>query len=276
MSKRIVILVHENTRFGYLGRWRGPKQRYFVSQLARHWREDGFQVRYLKDPASPIAGDLLFIHIDLSVVPEPYLALAQAYPVSINATVKDIRKSVISRQLVGPDDSWDGPVIVKTDLNYSGFPERRYAGAALAGSLSVVKSPGDYPVFQQLRDVPARHFDNPELVVERFLPEMIDGRYCIRSYNFFGDREDTFLLYGEQPVVKLGNITRIENTVAHPEIRDMRHALGFDYGKFDYVVHDGHAILLDANKTPGPLPVKDAATAAMLRRRAQGVHAFFA
>jgi hypothetical protein len=29
-----------------------------------------------------------------------------------------------------------------------------------------------------------------------------------------------------------------------------REALGFDYGKFDYVEHDGEPILLDANKTP--------------------------
>lgn len=27
--------------------------------------------------------------------------------------------------------------------------------------------------------------------------------------------------------------------------------LGFDYGKFDFVMHEGRAVLLDANKTPG-------------------------
>ena len=30
-----------------------------------------------------------------------------------------------------------------------------------------------------------------------------------------------------------------------------RRDLGFDYGKFDYVIHEGRAILLDANSTPG-------------------------
>jgi len=32
-----------------------------------------------------------------------------------------------------------------------------------------------------------------------------------------------------------------------------RRKLGFDYGKFDYVVHEGRAHLLDANRTPGAL-----------------------
>jgi hypothetical protein len=30
-----------------------------------------------------------------------------------------------------------------------------------------------------------------------------------------------------------------------------RSRLGFDYGKFDYVMHEGRAVLLDANSTPG-------------------------
>jgi hypothetical protein len=40
------------------------------------------------------------------------------------------------------------------------------------------------------------------------------------------------------------------------ELRAMRRALGFDYGKFDFVVNEGKAVLLDANRTPtagGPL-----------------------
>jgi hypothetical protein len=37
-------------------------------------------------------------------------------------------------------------------------------------------------------------------------------------------------------------------------LRAERERLGFDYGKFDFVIHDGQAVLLDANKTPGPPP----------------------
>ena len=35
------------------------------------------------------------------------------------------------------------------------------------------------------------------------------------------------------------------------EIAEERRRLGFDYGKFDFVVHGGRPILLDANRTPG-------------------------
>jgi hypothetical protein len=35
------------------------------------------------------------------------------------------------------------------------------------------------------------------------------------------------------------------------ELRQRRHELGFNYGKFDFVLHQGKANLLDANKTPG-------------------------
>ena len=35
------------------------------------------------------------------------------------------------------------------------------------------------------------------------------------------------------------------------ELRALRRQLGFDYGKFDFVMHEGRAVLLDANKTPG-------------------------
>jgi len=37
---------------------------------------------------------------------------------------RDIRKSAFSRNLVRPGDGWDGPVIVKSDLNCAGRPER--------------------------------------------------------------------------------------------------------------------------------------------------------
>jgi hypothetical protein len=275
MRRRIVILMQENARFGRLGRWL-DRPNYFVAQLARHWRGEGIEVRYLYDPARPMPGDLLFVHVDLSVVPEACIELAKSYPAAVNAKVRDIRKSVISRQIVRPDDDWDGPVIVKSDLNHAGFPEGRFSAARRPASLAMIGSPGDYPVYPHRREVPAAYFDDPDLVVERFLPERIGGRYCVRSYTFLGDREDTFILYSSHPAVKMGSVTGVEFTEVHPDIRKRRQAMGFDYGKFDYVVRDGQAILFDANKTPGRLPVRDADTAARVRRRAAGIHALFA
>jgi hypothetical protein len=51
--------------------------------------------------------------------------------------------------------------------------------------------------------------------------------------------------------VKAGSATRYEFIDDVPEsLRAERERLGFDFGKFDFVYHDGKAILLDANKTP--------------------------
>jgi hypothetical protein len=34
------------------------------------------------------------------------------------------------------------------------------------------------------------------------------------------------------------------------EILEVRRRLGFDYGKIDYVVHEGQVVLIDVNTTP--------------------------
>jgi hypothetical protein len=68
--------------------------------------------------------DILLIHVDLSVVPDEYLEFASRYPIALNKAAKDIRKSLISLNLVRAGDSYSGKVIVKTDLNYGGSPER--------------------------------------------------------------------------------------------------------------------------------------------------------
>ncbi|MBI2993768.1 MAG: hypothetical protein HYY48_06275 [Gammaproteobacteria bacterium] len=266
-KKRIVILVHENSK---------PQHRglYFIAQLAMLWARRSLEIRVMRGPVRRVPGDVLFVHVDLSRVPEPYLAVAAHYPASVNGRVRDIRKSVISRHLVGRDSDWDGPVIVKTDLNCAGLPENRYTGTRGPGLPWKLRTSNDYPIFAHRSEVPLKLLRNPGLVVEKFLPERAGESYCLRSYNFLGDVEDCFLVYSEKPVVNMASITRMEKTDVHPEIRRLREELGFDYGKFDYVVHDGKAILLDANKTPGPLPISDRSQMEMLRRRADGIRSF--
>jgi len=267
MKKRIVILVHENTK-------RAQMRLYFVAQLAQCWRESGFRAVALRHADKPPTGDLLFMHVDLSRVPDHYLATARGFAASVNARVADIRKSAISRHLLRPDSDWDGPVIVKTDLNCAGLPEERYEGTRGAGHPARVKTAAGYRVLPGLRSVPEEVFANPQLVVEAFLPEPADGGYCIRSYNFLGDAEDCFLAWSDRPIINMNSIKRIEQTEVHPQIRQLREELGFDYGKFDYTVRDGRAILFDANKTPGTLPARTAEARALIRRRAEGIRGF--
>ncbi|HEX2879540.1 MAG TPA: hypothetical protein VHO25_08375, partial [Polyangiaceae bacterium] len=62
----------------------------------------------------------------------------------------------------------------------------------------------------------------------------------------------------------------------HPEIVKRKEELGFDIGKFDYVMHEGRPVLLDTNKTVGSPPeTTDAAVVAGRRFRAEGVYSFF-
>jgi hypothetical protein len=50
-----------------------------------------------------------------------------------------------------------------------------------------------------------------------------------------------------------------------------------DYGKLDYVVHEGDVILLDANKTIGASRhLDDAELRSMRRHQAEGLYTYFA
>jgi hypothetical protein len=56
----------------------------------------------------------------------------------------------------------------------------------------------------------------------------------------------------------------------------MRKKLNFDYGKFDYVIHDGRAILLDINKTVGVEIIYGVPDLEGQRRyRADGIYSYF-
>ncbi|AHF00153.1 hypothetical protein [Thioalkalivibrio paradoxus] len=59
--------------------------------------------------------------------------------------------------------------------------------------------------------------------------------------------------YGSyDPIVKFGNRVTPDTAVEiPPALRRTRNELGMDYGRFDYVMHDGNPVLLDVNKTMG-------------------------
>ena len=52
------------------------------------------------------------------------------------------------------------------------------------------------------------------------------------------------------PIVKASNSLANETIPVPEDLHAMRARLRFDYGKFDYVVHSGRLVLLDANRTP--------------------------
>jgi hypothetical protein len=283
---RIAVLFHAGDRQSNLAS-------YIVHHLAQYWREDGHEVVYLFGTWVFAPADLLLVHVNLSVVPGEYLKFAARYPIALNARVGDIRKSAISRNLVRPGAAWEGPVIVKSNLNYGGQPEETLGGNWLEQRFpmwrSIVRRSAkvlgwyrpmahwqSYQVFASMREVPRSWLRSRQLVVEKFRPEREGGLYHLRIYQFLGDRYSCSRLASSGPVVKAQNSLRIERVEPHPEILAWRKRLGIDYGKLDYVVDDGEVVLLDVNKTTGASRhMADADLPAMRRYLAEGLYSYF-
>lgn len=283
--KRIGILVHrDDAAFVYF--------KYLIKLLIKEWKSAGYSIEIIRGTDRFVPADIVISHVDLTVVPDEYKDFLARYPCVINRSVPDISKSRISGNLVGRDDSYAGPVIVKTDRNSGGFPEARMIGRrhlfrALAGRLagagflrprttpcewSAVRhiSSGAYPVFSSLQEVPADIFDNKHLVVEKFIPEIIGDSYHIRYYHFLGDREVAERYQSKAKVVKASTSSGHDIVPPPPELRELRKEWGLQYGKIDYVVNDGSVIVLDVNPTPG-LPANDPLARRIARHLADGI-----
>lgn len=260
-TRRIAVLFHEGDR--HLS-----TQRYIVHHMADFWREDGHEVEFLFGTRRFAAADLVLVHVNLSVVPQQYLEFASRYPRALNVRIRDIRKTSISSNLVRPGDDWSGPVIVKSDLNYAGLPEQTLmrswlerrsrkvhrlvlALRRLRGMAGPFEGAGDYETYGSLRDVPAARASDPNLVIEKFRPEHVDGLYYTRIYQFLGDRSTCSRMGSRQPIVKASESVSVEAVEPHPDVVRWREELGMDYGKLDYVMDGDSAVLLDANKTIG-------------------------
>ena len=109
-----------------------------------------------------------------------------------------------------------------------------------------------YPVYERVAQVPVTVWWNRRLVVERYVPETHDDMFCLRTWLFLGRRELVWLSYARSPIVKTANTVHRERIADVPrELRQTRRSLGFDYGKFDYVIHNDRPELLDVTATPG-------------------------
>lgn len=274
----IVILLHKHFTF--------DTSRYFLRDIAETWREDGFRVSVLHGPCPRVDADLAILHVDLTVVPDDYLAFVRQYPVIINGLVTDISKRRISTNLVCRDDGYQGQVIVKTNWNHRGRSEANLAkkGPLLRRYSNSLRKKlpwgwraklSDYPIFESVSQVPRAVWHNPDLVVERFLPERRDGFYCLRTWVFLGDKETNSLCYSNQPIVKSGNVIRREAVAEVPdELRQIRRDMGFDYGKFDYAIVNGRGILYDTNRTPTMGSLSKEQLLPSIRLLAEGIRAY--
>ena len=261
--KRILILLHQgDAAFIYF--------KYLIKLIMKEWRADGFAVDVIRGIDRFVPADVVISHVDLTIVPEAYGKFLAQYPVVINRNVPDISKSTISRNLVGRDDPYAGPVIVKTDRNSGGLPEARMIGQrhllrALAARITGNKGSGrqiewadvrrlhtsEYPVFSSPQEVPSDIFDNKHLVIEKFLPEVTGESFHVRYYHFFGGQDIAQRYASKAKVVKASTSMNYEIVPVPTELREIRKELGLEYGKIDYVIHHGRVVLLDVNPTPG-------------------------
>ena len=282
--KKIAVLLHQEDNIF-------ETTTYLLRLMMEAWTVQGHAVEIVRGVGRFVTADVIIPHLDMTVTPDPYRDFLARYPLVVNGRVMDVSKSKISSNIVRKGDVYDGPVIVKTEWNYGGIPDVRLRMKArpapsipqriigkLASKLGLRRTgptpwkfietmdSDSYPVYSSLREVPVEVFENKNLVVEKFLPEVESGDYCLRYCYFFGDQEMNFLFKSQEKVVKASNSFHYEEAPVPPELRAIRRRMGFDYGKFDYVLREGKVVLFDANRTPS----YSALEARQLARRVAG------
>lgn len=251
---RIVIYNHRRDAVS------GYENNYVLWAMSDFWREDGHQVEIVFGP-NPIRADVAIVHVDRTRVSRAYMRAARRADVVLNGKAVDISKRKHSQNLITRQSDWNGQVIVKTSRNAGGVPEvrhyprirdwqkRRVERLGIAHTWWMYSS--SYAIFDSVSEVPDRVFRNRHLVVEKFLPERESDLYCVRYFKFFGGRSVSAVLRGPDPVVKRRDAVSFEDVSPAPEVVAMKEDIGFQYGKLDYVMVEGHPIVFDVNKTPG-------------------------
>lgn len=234
---------------------------HMIVLIADRLREMGVEVIDIYATERHVQADALFVHIDLSVIPESVTRFAQSYPSHINALARDIRKSTLVDGLLGANSDYPYPVIVKSDLNYGGEPERRNRSLRQAAEQRLrqlipgarplaIRTKADYRIFPTLNAVPDAYF-NQDNIVQKLILEKDGSKNLLREYVFLGD------LHYENIERSAGEIIIEDEHVSclpftpHPRLLELRQALNLDYGKIDYVMNDGVPFVFDANKTLG-------------------------
>ena len=254
MSK-ISVLVHDFDNFRFPGVFGISRSKYLLHDLAHLLRKRGHHVSVCKGISKLRPADMVIAHVDCTRVPDGFVEAVKNYPVVINGNVTDINKRSFSKLIVDSTSDWSGPVMVKSALNYSGYPEvwhnekARKLGKPLPHP--EILPTENYSQFDSIDDVPVENWKDENLIIEKFLPERVDGGYATRYYVFCGKYERCTLHISSKSVVKGKDIYKSEPVAVPEEIRRIRHEMGFDYGKFDFIMHEGKPYLLDANKTLG-------------------------
>lgn len=236
---------------------------YLIDALAVRWGEMGYDVLTHCGTKNLPPADIVILHVDKTIVPDDYVECLLPYPAVLNRTVLNISKSLISRNTVSPEEDYSGPVIIKTNANFGGIREAREKHSARKKRWWFLKTktnwgkidelnPHKYPIFKNKESLPAGVWKNKNLIVEKFLPEIENGLFFLRYWVFLGEQGWAGRFGAMNPIVKFRTrVTKDEPIPIPDELRLVRKNLRFDYGRFDFVKHNGKTVLYDVNKTLG-------------------------
>jgi len=275
---KLAIVTHEFDEFAWwrLKPWPTRQTQYELYKILKQFETFGHSWQITKGP-NPVPADAALLHVDSTFVDESYLALRLHYRCAINFGTADISKRTVSSQGLTPQDDWSGPVVVKSNLNHRGLLEARHNRSALRSHRPVphpnASSVGEYRRIDRIEDVPDDVWSDPTLIVERFLPEIdADGNYVYRTWMFMGRHEYCNRFIARNWMVKGEAAIGHDFTPVPEELRAERERLNFDYGKFDFVIHNGVPFLMDANRTPGIAQRVDHILLPKARVLAEGLH----
>jgi hypothetical protein len=271
---RVAVLWHERQSPQTIGD-------YVIDWLAQTWRAAGTDTVHVFGVETYVPADVVIVHVDVSVVPDHYLRFANRYPIALNGRLRDIRKTTFSELQLTRSSEYAGKVIVKTNRNHGGRPERRLSAFApirqgparwqRRKTTQWSRSRSLYRIYDHLPEVPTRYFVDPRFIVEKLLSEEKDGLFWTRYLSVLGTRVFSVRISSDQPIVT--GHENIEAIETDPRLVAFARKIGLDYGKIDYVVHDGETYVLDVNKTTGSSqpPVPDIFMACR-RHRADAIY----
>lgn len=261
---RIVVYTHPMDKlFIWRASWPPVINGYLLCWGLRELVLRGHRFRIMREPR-PVAADLAILHVDSTIVDPEYLTLKDHFQHSINFGAGDISKRRVSKSVLTQNDDWVGKVLVKSDLNFGGMVEARRNREAQEKGLPPpfpgVKAREGYDIYESIAEVPPDVWADKSLVVEKFLPEVDPDGFAIRTWVFMGDRWSCMRHVATGPIVKAHGIVKSSRIEPPEEMFAERDRLGFQYGKFDFVIHEGTPVLFDANRTPGapdvPRPIR--------------------
>ncbi len=258
---------------------------HLIRVLSEIWQDDGSVLSVGDRP--PPGTDVVVAHSDLSVISDGFFSnVGDNLPV-INGRARNILKRTVSQALISPDSDWNGPVIVKTNANAHAGEEYAYhqldiprLARILAARVIPWQWIGElplrrYPILDNKERVPGWVWQDSRLVVERFIPERDEELYALRLWMFFGRQEYCMRVLSELPIVKSRRLVKVDLVDKVPdEVRQLRQKLGLDFGKIDYVMHNGRPVVFDVNKTPTVFLNRKGQPGPYVRRLADGLKDF--